>query len=262
MKISKQRQEALDRYLNKTFKTNNSGNVTVIEYHNSTKILVKFLDTGNTRFVRATDLNKGEIRDSSVARYYGFGVLDQKITQDKETVIAYNIWEKMLSRCYNNKCSDRTRLAYANVHVSETFKLFSNFTNWCKKQKGFGEKDENGKLFALDKDILSRDIKVYSEDTCCFVPREINALFVIRHNKRGKYPLGVTKHTKCDKYNAKLSKNGVVKYLGLFNTPEEAFYVYKEAKEEYVKDVANKYKDHIDDRVYEKLMNYKVLITD
>lgn len=52
------------------------------------------------------------------------------------------------------------------------------------------------------------------------------------------------------------------RYLGTFNTPEEAFYAYKEAKEDYIKEVANKYKDRIDIRAYEALMKYEVNIDD
>ena len=47
-----------------------------------------------------------------------------------------------------------------------------------------------------------------------------------------------------------------------FDTPEEAFYVYKEAKEAYIKEVANKWKDQIDPKVYDALMKYQVEITD
>lgn len=45
-------------------------------------------------------------------------------------------------------------------------------------------------------------------------------------------------------------------------TPEEAFAVYKREKEKYIKEVANKWKDQIDPRVYESLMNWTIEITD
>ena len=38
--------------------------------------------------------------------------------------------------------------------------------------------------------------------------------------------------------------------------------VIKEAKEAYIKEVANKWKDKIDPKVYEALMKYEVEITD
>lgn len=53
-----------------------------------------------------------------------------------------------------------------------------------------------------------------------------------------------------------------MKYLGCFNTEIEAFNAYKKAKEAFVKEQANKWKDKIDTRAYEALMNYTVDITD
>ena len=53
-----------------------------------------------------------------------------------------------------------------------------------------------------------------------------------------------------------------MKWLGGFDTPEEAFLAYKQAKEAYIKEVANKWKGQIDPKVYEALMNWNVEITD
>ena len=64
------------------------------------------------------------------------------------------------------------------------------------------------------------------------------------------------------KMSACLRKNGRNVGLGYFNTEMEAFLAYKQAKESYIKEVANKWKDHIDHRAYEALMNYQVEITD
>ena len=51
-------------------------------------------------------------------------------------------------------------------------------------------------------------------------------------------------------------------HIGLFDTEVEAFYAYKEDKEKYVKYLAEKYREQIDFRVYNALMNYEVKITD
>ena len=50
----------------------------------------------------------------------------------------------------------------------------------------------------------------------------------------------------------------------LYNTIEDAFYAYKQAKEAHIKEVATQYyKDgKITEKVYNALMNYKVEITD
>ena len=64
------------------------------------------------------------------------------------------------------------------------------------------------------------------------------------------------------KFEAYVSKSENREYLGQFNSPEQAFYAYKLSKEAYIKEVANKWKDQIDPRAYEALMNYQVEITD
>ena len=60
-----------------------------------------------------------------------------------------------------------------------------------------------------------------------------------------------------------VSKNkGKREYLGFFKTELEAFNAYKQAKENFIKEQANKWKSQIDLRAYEALMNYQVEITD
>ena len=52
------------------------------------------------------------------------------------------------------------------------------------------------------------------------------------------------------------------KHLGHFNTADQAFQAYKEAKEAYIKEVANKWKNQIDPRVYDALMKWEINIDD
>lgn len=55
---------------------------------------------------------------------------------------------------------------------------------------------------------------------------------------------------------------GLLQYLGYFDTQEEAFQAYKTFKESYIKQVANEYSYQLDPRAYQALMNYQVEITD
>ena len=55
---------------------------------------------------------------------------------------------------------------------------------------------------------------------------------------------------------------GKQEHLGSFKTELEAFNAYKQAKEAFIKEQANKWKSEIDPRAYEALMNYTVEITD
>jgi len=51
-------------------------------------------------------------------------------------------------------------------------------------------------------------------------------------------------------------------HLGYYDTPELAFKAYKTAKEDWIKEVADKWKHLITPEVYKALYNYKVEITD
>ena len=62
---------------------------------------------------------------------------------------------------------------------------------------------------------------------------------------------------------ALVNKNkGKQEHLGCFKTELEAFNAYKQAKESFIKEQAEKWKYQIDPRAYEALMNYTVDITD
>lgn len=64
------------------------------------------------------------------------------------------------------------------------------------------------------------------------------------------------------RYLAQVSVFGVNKKLGCFDTELEAFAAYKQSKEVYIKQLAEKFKDSIDTRVYNALVSYTVEITD
>lgn len=184
---------------------------------------------------------------------YGVGINDRSIPVSKNKLLdkTYIRWCRMLERCYSPNRFERFP-TYVGVEVSDTFKSYSSFYNWCNSQAGY---DKEG--FELDKDILG-DGKIYSEQTCCFVPYEINTLFILRGNDRGPYPLGVTKIKKCNTYIARLNSGKERVYLGAFSTPELAYAAYVKAKEDRVKEMAEKYKGQIRQDVYEKLMEYEV----
>ena len=128
----------------------------------------------------------------------------------------------------------------------------------CHKQIGFGNEG-----WQLDKDLLVKGNKVYSESTCVFIPAEVNTLLTKRTASRGEHLIGVYWHKTNKAFKAQVSKNkGTQEYLGSFKTEIEAFNAYKQAKESFVKEQAEKYKSQIDPRAYNALMNYEVGIDD
>ena len=239
------------------FDTNNCGKLVVLEYKGHLDVIVKFIDTGYVTSVQAGHLRKGEVNDRSLPSVCGVGIIGNGIARvcGVETR-DYQLWKSMLCRCYDEKYSNKYP-TYKDCTASDNFKYLPYFEEWCHQQIGF---DQVG--WQLDKDILIKGNKIYSEDTCCFVPAEINSLFIKCDRSRGEYPIGVSYPKRVRKYVAKMRKFKEDIHLGCFSKPDEAFNAYKEAKEAYIKEVANKWKDQIDLRVYEALMSYEVEITD
>lgn len=246
------------KYEGMVFKTNSFGDVKILVYENSKSVLVKFLNSGCEVVCRLDKILQGKLKDPQQPSVYGVGIVGDSIIRcEGKLDKAYVVWSNMLKRCYDLS-STKSRPTYKDCIVSDNFKYLENFKEWCNNQVGFGLKDENGKSFALDKDILVKGNKVYSPETCCFVPPEINSLILKRCNDRGFCKIGVSLHKQSGKYKATLNVFGCNVYLGVFNTEQEAFLVYKKAKESHIKTLALKWKSSIDKRVFEKLMNYEV----
>ncbi len=242
------------------------GDFKVLKYTNSLNILIEFVETGFRKICQTKEIKTGSILDKSLPSVFNVGVLgDKYATKYKlpngryRNFKEYETWSGFLERCYSERCQIK-HPTYRGCTVSENFKSYTYFYEWCNKQVGFEHQEWN-----LDKDILVKGNKVYSEDTCCFVPPEINSLFTKTDKLRGKYPIGVYYRKDTNKFVAQVNRNnikGCQDYLGAYDCPNEAFLVYKEAKEVFIKQVAEKWKDKIDPRVYEALLNYQVEITD
>ena len=240
------------------FKTKNYGDVVVLDYYNARDVAIKFLNTGNVRKTGTSELKKGEIRDNEAFPVYKVGVMDipNELKRGQPNPREYSIWNGVRQRCYNENIRHLTP-SYQEAEMSENFKRYSYFKDWCNKQIGF---DQDG--WQLDKDILIKGNKIYSEDNCCFVPPEINTLILKADRIRGKYPIGVYEDKQAGKFKVRISVEGKQKHVGRYYCEKEAFYAYKVAKEQYIKEVANKWKGQIDVRVYEALINWEVSIDD
>ena len=168
---------------------------------------------------------------------------------------SYLRWHDMINRCYNDKFHERNP-QYKGCTVCEEWLNYSNFKVWYDRNK------IKGMSLDLDKDILFKGNKEYSPATVVFVPHEINTLFVNCKKNRGDYPVGVHFDEKENKYRAGMSFMGERIRLGRFDSVESAFVRYKEYKEDFIKDIAEQYKDEIPDKVYQAMMNWVVEITD
>lgn len=114
----------------------------------------------------------------------------------------------------------------------------------------------------LDKDILVKGNKIYSPDTCVFVPQRINTLIVGANRIRGEFPIGVYYDKQKKRYIASLSCGDRNVKVARCKTPIEAFFEYKFYKEQHIKNVADDYKNCIPENLYNALINWNIEITD
>lgn len=169
--------------------------------------------------------------------------------RDYKETPEYRLWKNMLSRCYN-KSYLKKYPTYCKCSVSDKFKDFQYFAEWCNQQPNF-----NKEGWDLDKDIIG-DGSTYSEEFCRFVPQDVNKLLIGRY--KGEYRTGVHFSKKFGKFKAQCSALGKRLALGYFSTEEEAFQSYKSFKENLIKERVNFWKIQLDQDVYETLMNYEV----
>lgn len=172
---------------------------------------------------------------------YGVGINDM-IGQEKTRL--YKAWSGMLAMCY---CKSYRNIykSYENISICDEWLRLSNFKKW------FDENYVEG--YSLDKDILVKGNKVYSPDTCCFVPQEINMLVV---QQRGEKNKGIFRTRKG--YAARISVKHKYTKIGVYDTIEEAINAYREAKKSHIRNIATLYYNQgaIKENVYQALINY------
>ena len=233
----------------------------IVEYNSYSDVWVQFQDEHKAIVhTRYEYCKKGGIKNPYHPSVYGVGYLGvgkYKSSINGKMTKEYREWKSMLARCYDEEYHKK-RPTYKNVIADE---YFHNFQNYCKwREDNYYEIE--GETMCLDKDILVKGNKEYAPDKCIFVPERINTLFIKCDNDRGSFPIGVSYNKQKNKYAAQCNIKGKTKHLGYFNTVEEAFLAYKQFKEQYIKQVADEYKNKIPQRLYDAMYRYEIDIND
>ena len=213
---------------------------------------------------RYQNFKNGNVKCPYERRYLGKGYLGEgkyNMSEKGKDTDEYIIWYGMLQRCYDPKHYEK-HPTYKGCRVEDYLLNFQHMAEWI---------DENyykvpGERMCLDKDILNKGNKIYSRETCIFVPQRINTLFTKRDNDRGKNPIGMTELPLGNYIVQCNDGNGKSVYLGVYSTKGEAFRVYKEYKEKVIKEVIDSYEGIIPEPYYTRLKtamyNYEVEIDD
>lgn len=236
--------------------TNEGYEVEIIEYFNAKNLSIVFkTDIKNIiTNVEYSQIKKGQIKNpyhNSVCNvgYVGEGVYPKSI--NSKITKSYTTWYDMINRCYSEK-ELLKRPTYKDVTVCEEWYNFQNFAKWFEENYN----PIHMINWHLDKDILVNGNRVYSPETCCFVPNEINLLF--KKDKNGKYNPGVFYDKRNNKYRSRITFNGKEKHIGYYDTELEAHSSYIKEKLIHIKKVSDKWRSLIGEKVYNAMYNYKI----
>lgn len=234
---------------------------TIIEYIDNQNIVVEFID-GYITSSRWGEVKEGKVKNPYDKSIYGIGFIGEgvyKATVNRKAVLSYKKWHSMMSRCYKNNFNEANP-SYTNAKVAEEWHSFQKFAKWHENNYY----EVGNETMQLDKDILVKNNKLYSSETCLYVPQRINNLFTDSASKRGRLPIGVAfrKDKKINPYQSYCNNNGKRIHLGYYSTPEDAFSVYKAFKKKLINEVAEEYKDKIPKKLYEAMRDFKISIND
>ena len=254
--LENQRKERL-----KEINVNRQGySMKVIEYYDSRNMIIEFQDEYKTR-VKCTyrGFKNGEIKNPNhktveSVGYMGLG--EYSYTTNPES---YKKWCDMIIRCYNPYELNK-HPTYIDCYIEDEMLCYQNFAKWYEEN----HYEIPNEALELDKDILYKGNKIYSKNTMILVPHRINCLFTKSSSKRGEYPIGVNYYKK---YNCLVVRCQTLErrvHLGYFslNEPFKAFTTYKNFKENYIKKVADEYKELIPAELYKAMYEYEVEIND
>lgn len=190
----------------------------IVEYINTKKCKIKFLETGFETYSKLCHVVSGSVMDKFAPTKYKFYLGEGKYNQDNSKYII-GICHKLHHRCYNVNDPNYKLYGAKGIIVDSYFHNIQNFCDWYYKFKEKYYKDSICSKLDLDKDILCNikhlEFKIYSPETCLLIPKELNISLAGEGVKCGVY-----------RYNNKYKIDcGLVKYYKNF----------KEAKEEYAK---------------------------
>jgi hypothetical protein len=236
------------------YKTNGGTTCTVVKYNSNIDVDIMFNDKySHTKKVALWDLRKGNVKNPYDVNVMGVGYIGHGVHKGWEggkDTKAYSSWVGMLKRCYCEKEQLRSP-SYLGCTVEESWLCFQVFAEWYYSQFG------HDLGYQLDKDLLIKGNKVYSADTCCLVPREVNQLISYKYRKANTMPTGVAQRSET-RFRACLNVYSKNKIIGTYDTSKEASDAYVKAKQCHVRNVAEDWIGKVDNKVYQALLVWTV----
>lgn len=157
-------------------KLNSFGSKIVIkEYRKYSDIDVYFPEYNwIAKHVQYKHFKNGNIKCPYERRTCGVGYLGEgkyKTRENGKNTDKYEIWHSMIKRCYDSKYQEKYP-TYKGCRVEDCLLNFQHMGKWIEENYY----EVPGERMCLDKDILHKGNKIYSRETCIFVPNRINKI--------------------------------------------------------------------------------------
>lgn len=235
-----------EKYEGKIFDSTSCGKFKVIQFNNSKNVEIEFINTKFRTITSAEHVRSGLIKDPFFPYLYGRGYVGESHRQNIGDLKAFKCWKHMMDRCYREGYSSKT---YENVEVCKEWYNFSNFKLWFQEHYVEG--------FELDKDVLQKDVeyKVYSPETCLFLPKEINCAITTRNKNKYNLPVGISLSDN-NKYECKVRYKNTNYINKRFDILEEAIEFYNYNKSKIMESLIQKYDEQLEERAKIALRNY------
>ena len=236
---------------------NNQGCKAIVhEYRDHKNVVLVFQDKHNTKVTTYADsVRTGSFynpMNPTVFEVGYIGVGSHKSSYNGVKNKTYSLWMNMMQRSYS-KSVHEIFPTYENCSVDPIWHNFQNFAEWLENNKYYRPD------YQVDKDLIQIGNKVYSPDLCSLIPRELNMLLNTGGSLRNGLPSGIRYSSKHNRYSAGFSKNGKWKNIGSYKCLKQAMTAYKIEKENYIRQIAAKYRGLVDERVIDTLEHYEVL---
>lgn len=166
----------------------------------------------------------------------------RKVKQIQER--SYKLWQSMRHRLMD-------REEYKDVTMCAEWETYEGFLEWFNSSEFSNCRDELGNFYFLDKDVLGGQRRLYSPETCAFIPQQLNNMFKrkISSMKAGvQYLSG-----KAKPYRAYINYNRKHIHLGYYLTEDEAHSKFLEARKECLKNFIEVHSGRLDERVVDRI---------
>lgn len=228
-------------------KTRFCGDLEIVEYSGAHNVKARFKSTATTKTVSAHQIRSGKVKDHNFPTSKGVGFIGIGKYNAIENKKHYGLWRGVMERGLSESFKAKNP-TYKGCTVHPDWHNFQNFAKWYEENH-----PNDGGKWELDKDILTVGNKIYSPDTCLFLPHWINSFTISCNSSRGDFPVGAYFDKDTGMFRAKCSKDGKTVNIGRFSNPEDAHLAWRKYKLKLALDKKSEM-DDIDLRIYPNIV--------